>query len=309
MGKGARHFPSITGYGPFETKGLYSRPRFIYEKPMDKGFVHVRWMGAAHVELRAGQDVLLIDPYCSRLSKIHIFAKRLLPNIDRIRAYLQDIEGSVRAVAVGHTHFDHALDAPEIARLTRAEVLGCASLDNLFTLAGMPGRVRVCRPRTLQETECGIHIAMIPSRHGRILGRLLLLRGDIPADAHLPLRVTGYRLGSMSSVYVRAGGVSFLHVGSAGFLERELEGLQCDVLFLCAAGWKKSAGYPKRLLDLVRPSCVIPIHHDDFTLPLYPATAYRPIASSDIEGFIRTMRSLSPKTEIRFLLPGAETFF
>lgn len=269
----------------------------------------VRWMGTAHVELRSGNDVLLLDPYCSRPDKREVFFRPLRPRMDRIRSYVEGIQGTVRAIAVGHTHFDHALDIPETARLTGAAVLGSASLDTLLTLSGLPGRVTVCSPHKPYALGNGMALTMIPSRHGLILSRLLLLEGEIDGGCALPLRFVRYRLGAMHAIMAEMGGTTFLHVGSAGFSEDALKNIRCDVLFLCVSGWKNTPGYPEQLLEMVQPSCVVPIHHDDFTLPLMEGRPARILKSADLGNFMMRLRTCRPGMEVRLLEPLGTTTF
>jgi L-ascorbate metabolism protein UlaG (beta-lactamase superfamily) len=109
------------------------------------------------------------------------------------------------------------------------------------------------------------------------------------------------------AVKVELAGTTFLHVGSAGFLENELAGHACDVLLLCAAAWKNTPDYPERIIEIVRPSCVVPIHYDDFTRPLSHGEGLRVLRSADLANFIKRLEATSPGMEIRLLEPCAET--
>ncbi len=292
---------------PPHPKHLYlERVREVHTIDMGALDVKTRWAGAAHVEVYCGPDVLLIDPYCSRPGKMEILTQPLRPRIGKIRSFLNGIGGTVRAIAVGHTHFDHSLDAPEIARFTHAAVLGSSSLATLFELSGLPGVVTVCQPHDPVDIGQSMRVTMIPSRHGRILGKFFLMEGEIDRRRRLPLRAHRYRLGSMFAVHVRTGGISILHVGSAGFKAEELESVRCDILFLCVSGWKGTPGYPQMVIDLVRPSCVVPIHHDDFTVPIGGDGGCRILRSADLDGFMKRVRAGFPGVEIRVLPPQAD---
>jgi L-ascorbate metabolism protein UlaG (beta-lactamase superfamily) len=271
--------------------------------------VNTRWLGTAGVELTHKDKVILIDPYLSRLDKRDIFFKPLLPRKDRIRWYLQSIRGSVSAVIVGHTHFDHALDIPEVAANLDCPVLGGNSLDAYLHISGLPGKTSICQPQEQIALNAGITLTMIPSLHGLIMRRLLLLEGNIRREWQLPLRTHRFRLGEMYAPKISFGGVTFLHMGSAGFLEKELDGHQCDVLFLCVPGWKKSPGYPERVIEIVKPSCVVPFHYDDFTFPLMPGWKYPVMKSADLRGFIGRLKMIRPDLEIRLLDPFMSSSF
>jgi len=45
--------------------------------------------------------------------------------------------GAVAGILVGHTHFDHAVDAPALARRHGAKAYGSASLAHLIRLHGV----------------------------------------------------------------------------------------------------------------------------------------------------------------------------
>jgi L-ascorbate metabolism protein UlaG (beta-lactamase superfamily) len=268
-----------------------------------------RWMGTAHIELSLDGGIVLIDPYVTRASKFSIFLRPLEADRASVESYTDSLDGVVRAVLVGHTHFDHALDIPALAGRTQAAILGSASLDALLDISGLPGRVTVCRPQERTPAGDGITVTMIPSLHGLVLSRLLLLEGEIDRAWKPPLRANRYRLGAMHSVKVEMGGITFLHIGSAGFLEGELAGHTCDVLFLCAAGWKSRPGYPERIVGIVRPSCIVPIHYDDFSLPLTPGRDFRMIRSADIHGLTGRLKRIRPNLEIRLPAPGERLSF
>jgi hypothetical protein len=73
----------------------------------------------------------------------------------------------------------------------------------------------------------------------------------------------------MHSVKVEMGGITFLHIGSAASWKGSLRGTLRRALSLCGR-LEEPAGIPERIVGIVRPSCVVPIHYDDFSLPLTP---------------------------------------
>jgi L-ascorbate metabolism protein UlaG (beta-lactamase superfamily) len=271
--------------------------------------VSIRWLGTAGIELEHRGNVILLDPYLSRLGKKDIFFRPLLPRKDVISWYINRIRGNVRAIVVGHTHFDHALDIPEIVHGLNCSILGSPSLDKLLSLSGLPGRVTACNSKEQVNLGEDMSVFMIPSAHGLIFSRLLLLEGDIDPGLTLPLRTRQYRLGAMSAPKVTMGGLTLLHVGSAGFIEKELEGHSCDILFLCVAGWKNWPLYPQRVMEILQPSCVIPIHYDDFSIPLMPGWKCPVMRSADLDGFCKRVKMSRPGIEVRLIEPFSATSF
>lgn len=265
--------------------------------------VNVRWLGTAGIEISHEGKAILIDPYLSRPGKADILFKPLVANKDAIRRYLNSVNEKVVAVIAGHTHFDHALDIPEIACILGCTIIGSPSLDMLLSLSGLPDRVTVGRPREQISIDDETTITMIPSAHGLALSRFLLLEGDIRRSVIPPLRANQFRMGDMLSPEISFGGLALIHVGSAGYVVKELDGHLCDVLIMCVAGWKKWPAYPEKVIEILKPSCVIPIHYDDFSAPLTPGRKCPVMRSADLEGFCKRVKEIRPDLEVRQIEP------
>jgi L-ascorbate metabolism protein UlaG (beta-lactamase superfamily) len=97
---------------------------------------------------------------------------------------------------------------------------------------------------------------------------------------------------------VEVGGVCIVHMGSANFIEAELERLGCNVLFMCVPGWKNTPGYPSRCLAVLRPEVVIPFHFDDFTSPIPKSRPVRVLPTADLKGFMEEVRRHAPGTVV-----------
>ncbi len=254
--------------------------------------VRIRWIGAAGVELVHGNRAVLIDPYLSRPGKRECFFGRPRARPEAIEGYLHELRAlpaEVSAVVVGHTHLDHALDIPELCAHYEGALLGSASLDTLLSMHGRAGRVQVCRGGERVEIEPGVYVTMIPSRHGLVVFGRVPYPGEIDSTKTLPLRASDYRHGDVFAVLVELGGTRFLHLGSANFIPEQMEGVGCDVLFLCVPGWRKIDGYPERLVDLVRPSLVVPFHHDDFSAPLPADRRARSLPAQGMKAFLQRL--------------------
>src|SRR6185295_6265868 len=97
------------------------------------GPVRLKYLGTAGWEISDGRTTLLIDPYLSRL---HMTSPNddVLPGDTRRRFTTNDAAESdtatidkhiqrADAILITHTHTDHALDVPYIARKTGALVI------------------------------------------------------------------------------------------------------------------------------------------------------------------------------------------
>lgn len=257
----------------------------------------VRWLGAAGLELTTGNRVLLLDPYLSRPSKWQSLARPLEPDRERIREYLRSLDGEVSGLLVGHTHSDHVLDVPELAGQTGTTAYGTRSLANLLSAYGLEDRAVVAEPGA--EYRIGPFVARaFRSRHGKVVFGKIPFPGEIERGLRPPLRVHRYRHGGPLAWHVAVDGTRYLHLGSADFLAEELEDMDVDVLFVCAAGRQFTPDFTRKLLHLVRPQVVVPIHFDDFSAPLSANTEPKRLPGVKLDQFVREINECDPSAKV-----------
>ena len=90
--------------------------------------LEIRWLGVSGYRLTYAGVSLFIDPYVSRVPLRSLLLRRMaLPDSEMVARYAQ-APGPVAGVLVGHTHFDHAVDAPALARVHDTKAYGSASI-------------------------------------------------------------------------------------------------------------------------------------------------------------------------------------
>ncbi len=271
--------------------------------------IRVTWTGAAGLRFETDKEVILIDPYYTRVDIFDTLFKRIAPDPAAIAAALPDLE-KVAAIVVGHTHSDHALDVPWIAARSACKVVGSHSLETLMSLGGLPGRTRVCADNETLRLTDSAGVTMIRSAHGLLsLGKGVPLDGEIRATSTLPMKAGGYRVGTVFAPLLELDGKRFLHVGSANFDETHLRGHCCDVLFLCVPGWHRRQDYPRRLIEMTRPSSVVLFHYDNFSKPHVPGGKTRRMPLIDMPGLIHATRNCAPAVDVRVPEIGAPMDF
>ncbi len=115
--------------------------------PLPQG-LSLRWLGTAGYELSYDGHTVLIDPYVTRVPLGAVLRRRVaLPSASRVERHLPRAD----AVLIGHTHFDHVLDAPAIARQHGCDVYGSGSVATLLRLYGLADRARVVEPYRTYE--------------------------------------------------------------------------------------------------------------------------------------------------------------
>jgi L-ascorbate metabolism protein UlaG (beta-lactamase superfamily) len=253
----------------------------------------VRWLGTAGHVVTAGKTTVLLDPFLTRPG-LRGLARPL--ETDE-RAVFERLPANVDAVFVGHSHYDHLLDTPAIARRFGARVFGSASTLAVCRAAGVPDAQLELVPPDGREARVGdVEVAFVPSKHGRIFLGRVPFPGDVRDGQALPLHAWGYRMGGAFGIWLRAGGRTLYHNGSADLVDAELSGRSADVLLVGLAGRKGTRDYLDRLTDLLAPRVIVPTHHDAFFGPL--DLGERLLPGIDMDGFFAGVRSVAPAARV-----------
>lgn len=242
----------------------------------------MRWLGTAGFELAYEGHHLLIDPYVTRLSMRAMLGRRAVrPSGALIDHWIDRAD----AIFVGHTHFDHALDVPEIAARTGATAYGSTSLHRLMALHGLPERAVVAEPYRVYEIG-PFEVTPVPSLHAKIsLGRKVPMDGELTCDSLEGLMPRAYKCGQTWGFHIKVGDFTIYHQGSAELIDDAVRHHGVD-LFLCGiAGRQFSDRYLERALRLLDPGMILPAHYDDFLRPLDAPMGFT--FDVDLTGFVR----------------------
>jgi L-ascorbate metabolism protein UlaG (beta-lactamase superfamily) len=230
--------------------------------------LEVSWLGVSGYRLTYEGTTLLVDPYVSRVPlRSLVLRRRALPDPGAIDRYLGSLDG-VAAILVGHTHFDHAVDAPAIARRFRAPAYGSGSLAHLMRLHGLGELTVEVTPHEAYEIG-PFRVTFVPSRHSKLLfGRRVPMAGELTCDHLDGLVPTAYKCGTVWGIRIEVAGTSLYHQGSADLDDDELAGEPVDVFLAGVAGRSVTPRYWERILPRLDPRLVVPTHYDDFFAPL-----------------------------------------
>jgi L-ascorbate metabolism protein UlaG (beta-lactamase superfamily) len=230
--------------------------------------LELQWLGVSGYRISYDGVSLFVDPYVSRVPLRSLLLRRTaLPDDAMIDRYI-DAPGDVAGVLVGHTHFDHAVDAPAIARRYGAKAYGSESLAHLMRLHGLGGLAVDVIPH--KRYELGpFGVRFVPSRHSKLLfGRKVPMDGELTC-AHLDGLCPGaYRCGQVWGIRIDVAGVSLYHQGSADLDDDELRDGPVDVFLAGVAGRSFTPRFWERILPRLDPRVVVPTHYDDFFAPL-----------------------------------------
>ena len=231
----------------------------------------LRWLGVAGFSLSYEGTTVLIDPYVSRVSLSDMLRRRTaLPDRSLIDTWLPRTD----AVLLGHTHFDHAVDAPAVARRDGAAVYGSESAAHLMALHGLAHQGVTVEPHRVYEIG-PFEVTFVPSQHSKLmLGRSVPNGGEITCEHVGALSPQAYECGQVWGIHIAVGGVTLYHQGSADLLEDQIRHRDIDVFLCGVAGRQFTDGYTERILRRLEPRTVVVTHHDDFFVPLGEQQAF-----------------------------------
>lgn len=261
------------------------------------------WFGVTAVLLADGEHAIFIDPFFTRPPGLLNMARNatIAPDEALIRQSLARANvKTLDAVLVSHSHFDHAMDAAVVARLTHARLAGSPSTANIGRGGGLPeSMIDVVTPGEPRQYG-SFRVTFIASQHAGASGGRPT--GDITAPLSPPATYLDYKQGGTYSILVEHAQGSLLHHGSAGFVPGALNGRHADVVFLGVALLPDLDGYLANVVDAVGAHRVIPVHWDDFTRPLSQPLTPMPVAVR-LDRFFDGM-SRRPDLSVQTLAPG-----
>jgi L-ascorbate metabolism protein UlaG (beta-lactamase superfamily) len=259
----------------------------------------VQWLGVSGYQLTYEGRSLFIDPYVSRVPLRSLLLRRTaLPDRQMIERYAA-AEGEVVGVLVGHTHFDHAVDAPALARLHATKAYGSASLVQLMRLHGLADSAVEVVPHRAYELGPFV-VRFVPSRHSKLLfGRKVPMDGPLTCDHLDGLAPGAYRCGAVYGIRIDVAGISLYHQGSANLDDRELPDGSVDVFLAGVAGRQVTPRYWERILPRLDPAVVVPTHYDNFFSPLGRAQDF--VRRVDLAGLPDEIASVSADAHVAAL--------
>jgi L-ascorbate metabolism protein UlaG (beta-lactamase superfamily) len=256
----------------------------------------VTWVGTAGFRFEYQGVVVWIDPYVTRLPLGDLVRRRVVPSSPEAVARWVD---RADAVLVGHTHFDHALDVPAIAKAHGCPVYGSTSLGALMRLHDLAAQAIVVEPH--RDYEVGpFRFHFVPSVHSKLqLGLAIPYAGELTCDHVDALTPQAYRCGQVWGICIEVAGMRFYHQGSADLIEDEIRDKGVDV-FLCGiSGRRFTPRYVERIVRRLEPAVIVPTHYDDFFRPLGAPTRFS--FNVNLTGFADEVHAASRDVAIQTL--------
>jgi L-ascorbate metabolism protein UlaG (beta-lactamase superfamily) len=259
------------------------------------------WLGTAAYRFDYEGHTLLVDPYVTRLSFGQFIGRAHVPPDERaLDRWFGDLSDNV-TILIGHTHFDHALDTPSIARRTGAPVYGSRSLVQLMRISGLEHQAIEVEPyRTYERGPFAFRF--VPSKHSKLaLGLAVTMGGELTCDHLDQLAPREYRCGQVWGLHIDVAGTTFYHQGSADLVDDAIRADERGVdFFLCGiSGRRFTDRYTARILRRLEPRVVVPGHYDNFFRPLDAPMDFS--LNVNLTGFADEVRAVSRDFDLRTL--------
>jgi len=239
--------------------------------------ITVRFTGTSTLLFSDGETAWMVDGWFSRFSPLALIRGKIEPDLEAIERGLER-NGVDRLAAVipVHSHFDHAMDAPEVAKRTGAILLGSESTANIGRGWGLEEeQIRVAADR--EPIQFGrFTITLIETRHFEFpdpaVREQALSNPQISEPLIPPVGAFDYRVGQPYAIHVAHPRGRWLIQASAGFEPGGLAGFDADIVFLGIGGLgTQTAEYRETYWqETVSPSGaqeIIAIHWDSLTAP------------------------------------------
>lgn len=230
--------------------------------------LELEWLGVSGYRMTYEGQTLLVDPYVSRCGVDALLKRKpVVPDPVRIERFIGSPPG-VAGIVVGHTHFDHAVDAPALARRFGCRAYGSESLAALMRLHGAGELAVVVEPGRVYELG-PFQVSFHRSCHSKLLlGLAVPFDGELTCDQLEGLTPSAYRCGPVWGIRIEVGGASFYHQGSANLLDDEVPRGGVDFFLAGVSGRGFTPDYWRRMLTALEPRTIVPTHYDDFFRPL-----------------------------------------
>lgn len=274
--------------------------------------VSFRWLGTAGWRIDVDGRTVLFDPYLTRF-RTGLFGVDGLDSKTELKTDPVVVDahiGRPEVVLVSHSHWDHLGDVPYIAKTTGARVIGTETTYHLLVALGVDsGQISVVKGGEVLDIG-GLTVEVVPSLHSRNKKCAYFAPGTLNAPpAKVPSTIADLPEGDTLAFRVTAGkhGPSAFLMGASDFSERAVRGLRPDLAMVAVPTVTSTThDYVSRLLSaLDTPDVVVPVHWDNFELPLSGSPVIDP--AMDLDAFLKQVQKASPAT--RIVVPDYRTVY
>ena len=269
--------------------------------------LNLKFLGTAGWELSNDSVTILVDPYISR---IKLGTGPSISKEDNRKSYIRTdyyesdtllinkIIGKVDYILVHHSHFDHLSDVPYIAKKTGAKVIGTETTTNILRAYGISDDQLYTVKGGEDYQFDDFSVRVIPSLHSALGKKKYFDSRTYTQPPKAPLQIKDFIEGGSLNFYIRFENHKVLTAGSMNFIEREIQGLQPDII-LPGVNFSRLEiyNYTERLMKATNfPKIVIPAHLDNFRVPY--GYSQESALEKKIKPFIEEVKAASPASKV-----------
>ncbi len=272
--------------------------------------LQLHWFGTSCHLLQLGDVTLLTDPFFTVHSALTVGFGSIQSDPAQVEAHLGD-RRAVRAIFVGHSHYDHMLDlAATLERPGWQDVPVFGSMTTRNLLHGYGKSVAAhwrpaCTSGRWQDVGRDGRLAYqaIESKHAPQLPGVFLYGGKVEEPLEKPPHHAGeFKVGQTYAYLFRlsdpTGNEKLTHTvyfsGAAASPPFGFPGKSAtpvDVAILCVPGWRHVSDYPECIIAHLRPRHIVLSHFDNFLEPRRDKRTVVPTADLDV--FLRKVQAIT----------------
>lgn len=222
--------------------------------------MELTWLGTAGFIARTKEAEIAFDPFLSRGAGV--------PSPFTANSFQ-----NTQAIFVGHGHFDHTFDIPQISALCEAKVFAPGLTGQVLKFRGVAkSQLKIAsndeflfspmKVRAFRSAHVNFDLPLVLST---------IKRCGISGCVQIAKLGLGYPQGLVQSYLFEEKGKKFLFLSSAGCSQGELmeyRKLEVDFLLVPLQGHSLIQDLAAELTIRIQPKVVIPHHYDDFYPPL-----------------------------------------
>lgn len=268
----------------------------------------ITYLGTTTLLFDDGVDQIMFDCHVTRPSLgRYLFGTLYTDPVVADRVIGQFRIDRLKGIFISHSHHDHVLDAPYFAKQCHANIYGSPSALNVAR-GGSISEDKLFSFQDQMEYEIGsFSISVLPSIHSKAHWYNDDLGQTIDTPLIQPAKKKAFKEGGSFDFYFTHHGKHYLIRPSYNFWEGQLDGIDTDVLFLGVGGLSRDSKERQNkffyeTLDRTHPQLVIPLHWDNFFLPLYGKIKELPRIAENTEKSLSLLKDACVARNIRYIV-------
>ncbi len=239
------------------------------------GAVKVTFLGTTSLLLDDGETQLLTDGFFTRAPLWKVATSKLATDTATVDSVLARLKiDRLKGLFVAHSHYDHALDIAYVTKRTSAKLYGSLSTLNIGRGGGLRADQMALYSPGMELQFGKFSVTILDSKHSPAKAGINDDIGQLITEPLAqPAKFGEYKEGGSYDFLIKHGRHSILIKPSANYVEGALDNVRADAVFLGTGGLGNQDSdfqnaYYEHTIGKVKPKLVIPIHWDNFFLPL-----------------------------------------